>query len=147
MVLEVYLPCAIDPLSFNWVLLVPQILKLSIINSLLIFVSIIVYVTNGSVMWYCFNWCAIYYLFLFKNYICHKLIKANIWPSSSGLMPESNKNYQSKTNVREWWPKTIVLLHATAVPSSLTTTLINGRARSLAQPLPCTSPLIFGQPI
>ena len=102
MVLEVYLMCVIGPLSFNWVLLVPQISKLNTVNPLLTSVGINTYVANGIVMWHCFNWCGIYYISLFKNYTCHKLIKANNWPSSSGLIPESNKNYQSKTNIREW---------------------------------------------
>ena len=50
LVSEVYLMCIIDPLNFNRVLLVSQVLKLSVINLLLITINIIVYITNGIMM-------------------------------------------------------------------------------------------------
>ena len=55
--------CAIGPLNFNWMLLVPQVLKLSTINHLLTAVNIIIYVANEIVMWYFLNWRDIYFYF------------------------------------------------------------------------------------
>lgn len=55
LVFKVYLMCKIGPLSFNRVLLVPQVSKLSVINHLLTVVNIIVYVANRIVMWYFLN--------------------------------------------------------------------------------------------
>ena len=59
---DVYLMCTIGLLSFNWVLLVSQVLKLSAINPLTV-INIIVYVANGMVMWHFLIWCGIYFYF------------------------------------------------------------------------------------
>ena len=73
---EVYLMCTIGPLSFNQVLLIPQVSKLSTINHLLTTINIIIYVTNEIVMWHFLNWRGIY--FYFKKIRHNKPIKENI---------------------------------------------------------------------
>ena len=63
LVLEIYMMCTIDPLSFNWVLLVPQVSKLNAINPLLTADNIIIDVANRIMTWHFLK----EFIFIFKK--------------------------------------------------------------------------------